>query len=171
MFVPSKPSERNYDSPSTSLKTKGERSRILIPQLVCENASTNVECIQVPVSAEPLIAMPAENCAIEDPNILFDLILGGQCEIFSPDAGGIATIPQERKADLAEAAINDPFIPPALPQSSHGYSNTGRETVTFHRLLTSTEGMEEKRSASKKKGEREKMKDLQSRNRSEHLYQ
>ena len=45
--------------------------------------------------------------------------MDGQCEIFSPDAGGIATIPQERKADLAEAAINDLFIPPALPQSSH----------------------------------------------------
>ena len=114
------------------------------------------------MSAEPLIAMPAENCAIEDPNILFDLILGGQCEIFSPHEGGIATIPQEREADLAETAINNLFIPPTLPQSSHGSSITGRKTVTFHRLLTSTEVLEEKRAASKKKEEREKKKNERS---------
>ena len=100
-----------------SLKTKGERTSVFLPRLVCGDASTNVECIQVPVSAEPLIAMPSENCTIEDPNILFDLILGGQCEIFSPDEDGIATIPQEREADLAETAINNLFILPALPQS------------------------------------------------------
>ena len=62
------------------------------------------------------------------PKHVIDLILDGQCEIFSPDAGGIATIPQEREADLAEAAINDLFIPPALLQSSHWSSNTGRKT-------------------------------------------
>ena len=61
------------------------------------------------MSAEPLIAIPAENCANEDPNILFDLILGGQCEIFPPDTGGIATIPQKRDANLAEAAITGFF--------------------------------------------------------------
>ena len=67
-----------------------------------------------------------------------------------------------RKADHAEAAINDLFIPLALPQSSHGSSNTGRKTVTFHRLLTNTEVMEEKRALSNKKEEREKKKNERS---------
>ena len=94
MLVPSKPPERNYDSLSRYLKPKGEKSRVVLPQLVCEGTSTNVECFQVPVSADPIKAMSAK-CAIEDPNILFDLILGGQCELFSPDAGDIANIPQK----------------------------------------------------------------------------
>ena len=76
------------------MKPKGEKSRVVLPQLVYD-ASTNVECFQVPVSADPIIAMSAENCAIEDSNILFDLILGGQCELFSQDAGDIANIPQK----------------------------------------------------------------------------
>ena len=77
------------------------------------------------MSADPLIATSAENCTIEDPiNPFIDLILGGQCEIFSPDVGGIASIPQKRKADLTEAAINDLFIPP------------GCKSVTFHSLIT-----------------------------------
>ena len=38
--------------------------------------------------------------------------------------GGVASIPQERKAELAEAVTNDLFIPP------------GRKSVTFHSLIT-----------------------------------
>lgn len=49
-----------------------------------------------------------------------------------PGKDCFATIPQQKEADIAEAAITYLFVPPVVPHAKQGSSTTGRKTATFH---------------------------------------
>nr|XP_011443131.2 jerky protein homolog [Crassostrea gigas] len=99
----------------------------------------------------PITPLASDPPAIDDPDILLNLITSGDLAIFSPASNEIQLQPESASISVWDSAISEMFLPPIATSSS----TKVKARQSSHRLLTSQDIVDQKQNLEQRKALKE----------------